>query len=644
MKSTGRASPTINTKAALADVFDLFNQPLKFERDSDNSDDDSEGDDTVTATVALAPVEAVEASSSSSDSSDEDDEDDEDDENDGADEDYSTMPSSTNDQVPDEKPFVFQDSPTKNLVLGNGLSEHREADQPVVAPTPETPEPEPHRDLNLARRPLAFSLMTPINESNESMPPSTVRRPLGSPIAESPVLHRGDSKDEASDIGYASDNASGADSPLQSSPFLEDVTPRGDMQIPPPVMQNISRTAGSRDDKPLIRDPVCNPFDDSIKVRLYDYYSKQWDYSQDIYDYTALTSQADAIERFAKAIATKKSSGELSGMTVEYDGDAYRHLSIRRKLGEGAYAAVYQVQAIRDDGAENTTMALKVERPASSWEFYVMRRAATSFHEARVLDSLIKAESIMLYADASFLVMDYCAQGTLLDVVNMAKADGAAGVDEVLVMFFTIELLRIVRGLHSQGILHGDLKADNCLLRLQAVPGDEWDPVYHAGGEEGWRYKGLTLIDFGRSVDLAFFDERTQFIADWEPTQQDCAELKEMRPWRYQIDYHGLACVIYTLLYGGYIETVSENLPGRRHYRLAHQLKRYWQQDLWQPLFDMLLNPTFYSRDACTSITKELGELQSQFEDYVQRHCLRGTGLKSMIRRLESFERRPGGH
>ena len=46
-----------------------------------------------------------------------------------------------------------------------------------------------------------------------------------------------------------------------------------------------------------------------------------------------------------------------------------------------------------------------------------------------------------------------------------------ACLDELLVMFFTIEFLRLLEGLHSAGLIHGDLKIDNCLVRLEDVPG-----------------------------------------------------------------------------------------------------------------------------------------------------------------------------
>src|SRR5690606_22388032 len=123
-----------------------------------------------------------------------------------------------------------------------------------------------------------------------------------------------------------------------------------------------------------------------------------------------------------------------------------------------------------------------------------------------------------------------------------------------------------------------------------------WSSRYHADGSFGWDKKGMVLIDFGRGIDMRVFQPKVQFIADWKPDATDCAEIREMRPWTYQIDYHGAAGVIHTLLFGKYIETVvdrSDAIVGgtSKRYKISSSLKRYWQQDIWSEVFDVLLNP-----------------------------------------------------
>ena len=117
-------------------------------------------------------------------------------------------------------------------------------------------------------------------------------------------------------------------------------------------------------------------------------------------------------------------------------------------------------------------------------------------------------------------------------------------------MFLTIELLRTVEALHSKGILHGDLKADNCLLRFSPTSDNEWSARYKRDGTDGWENKGIVLIDFGRGIDIRAFRNDVSFIADWETDSQDCPEMRELRPWTYQIDYYGCAAVAHSMLFG----------------------------------------------------------------------------------------------
>ena len=67
---------------------------------------------------------------------------------------------------------------------------------------------------------------------------------------------------------------------------------------------------------------------------------------------------------------------------------------------------------------------------------------------------------------------------------------------------FTVELLKALEALHSVGILHGDLKADNCMVRFEPINESDWSERYDRSGKFGWSHKSIHLIDFGRAVDM----------------------------------------------------------------------------------------------------------------------------------------------
>jgi len=274
---------------------------------------------------------------------------------------------------------------------------------------------------------------------------------------------------------------------------------------------------------------------------------------------------------------------------------------------------------------------------------FVLRQAKRRLGVGRAGESVVEAYEMHLFRDEGFLVEEYRGQGTLLDLVNVCRAEGGA-MDELLCVFFTVELFRTVEALHGKGIIHGDLKADNVLVRFDSTPESSWSAQYLRNGSDGWSSKGITLIDFGRGIDMKVFRPDVQFIADWKTSEADCAEMREMRPWTYQIDYHGLAGVVHSMLFGKYLETVAERgatlgAGATKTYRIRESLKRYWQTELWSEVFDLLLNPLMHlDREEGKKLPVLTGmrELRKKMEDYLETNCEKGVGLKAQIRRMEA--------
>ncbi len=215
--------------------------------------------------------------------------------------------------------------------------------------------------------------------------------------------------------------------------------------------------------------------------------------------------------------------------------------------------------------------------------------------------------------------------------------------DELLAMFFTIELMRTVEGLHAKQLCHGDLKADNCLLRLDELSGtsllaNKW----RADGGGGWGARGISLIDFGRGIDMRAFVPHVEFFADWKMTEQDCSEMREARPWTWQIDYYGLASTIHCLLFGKYIETMrcdSGGIGKGRKYKIREGLKRYWQTDIWADCFEVLLNPTSFvggEEGGTMPVLKSMKRVRERMEAWLEANSERGIGLKGLIVKLEN--------
>jgi checkpoint serine/threonine-protein kinase len=413
---------------------------------------------------------------------------------------------------------------------------------------------------------------------------------------------------------------------------------------------------------PIILDSQCNPMDETIRQSILTRVHPPVSTYAGYYEMRGLSSGRGAdIRKFVKASGKGgKSSGTDNGSIapiISLDGSSHNY-TIRRELGRGAFAPVYLADSKPKSGdneedriaqgimTRHDQEVIKMEDPPSAWEFFVLRQAKRRLGVSRASSSIVEAHEMHLFADECFLIEEYRNQGTLLDCINVCHASETTGaMDELLAMFFAVELLRTVEGLHAKGIIHGDLKPDNVLLRFEEEESCAWSAQYDRNGGSGWADKGLLLIDFGRGVDMRAFSDGVQFIADWKTTEADCVEMREMRPWTFQVDYHGLAGIVHGLLFGKYMEVVKmdRGMPGTsRRYGMRETLKRYWQTDIWNAMFDLLLNPLMFVEKedgGKLPVLNELKSLRLRMEEYLEGNCEKGVGLKGLIRRLEGSMR-----
>ena len=554
-----------------------------------------------------------------------------------------------------------------------------------IAPEDYQPPIGPYRDpLMVSQNRLPF--MTPIVEKTESSLAST-------------VVHR---ERDYFDSKTPSRKAADAATPIitedteHGEPTFENViapkeafshTILKDLSHTLQVDKKESEIRNKASKGPIIEDTQCNPVDDTIRATIFEKMQPPLTSYEGFFDRKSQTAnRGAAIRRFTKALtkasSTKGSPNKTSSTLsippmLRFEGSE-RVYAIKRELGKGAFAPVYLAENVSDRGTNRASEddeemgelnnglgimgqgafatcqrqeleAVKMEDPPTAWEFYMIRAAHRRLGVHRAAESIVHAHEMHLFADECFLVLDYRDQGTLLDLVNIARSEGNGMMDETLVMFLAVELFRTVETLHKNGILHGDLKADNCLVRFDSIQDADWSPQYSRDGHDGWRAKGFALIDFGRGIDMRAFRPDVQFIADWKTGPQDCVEMREMRPWTYQVDYFGLAGILHSLLFGKYIDTVIIKNEGEsmglgagaggklKRYRIREGLKRYWQQDIWGEAFDFLLNPMMAVEREDTAklpVLKGMREVRESMEEWLEANAEK-RGLKGLIKKME---------
>lgn len=298
---------------------------------------------------------------------------------------------------------------------------------------------------------------------------------------------------------------------------------------------------------------------------------------------------------------------------------------LRCELGQGGYGVVYLVET-----ETGTLRALKIESPSTAWEYYILNQVQQRIQAQNLQNMVVAPRGMYCFRDESYMVMDYVKQGTLLDVVNYFRMQRpnslSIGAEETLCVYIAVELLKIVEQLHTIGIIHGDLKADNCMIRLEEV--DEWNEFMNT---EAWKSKSITLIDFGRSIDLTLHGPNTQFKCTWPADEQDCPQMNNGEPWLYEADYYGLAGIAHTLLFGDYIKIRSQ----QNRYVLQKSLKRYWQQQLWSPFFDLLLNP-YGANDRKKPLTQKLQLIRGEMQQWLVENA-QSRGLKYTMSEVEEY-------
>ncbi|KAK5714466.1 protein kinase [Elasticomyces elasticus] len=429
---------------------------------------------------------------------------------------------------------------------------------------------------------------------------------------------------------------------------------------------------------PLVHDEQCNPMDPDLRLGILSQMKPSLNSYDSYHEHKASSGRTHEIKKYIKALAKAGRSSTNLEKTMQTlalppmldlqgaDGT----YAVKRQLGEGTFAPVYLIEntaVSMSDGEANDENhppsrvgkaahrkpleAVKMEDPPNAWEFYIIRQSHRRLGVSRAAESVVRAHEMHLFRDECFLVEEYRDQGTLLDLLNIARLEGGSGggLDEMTAMWLTVEMLRTVEALHSKQLIHGDLKGDNVLVRFDD-PGVEmdWCPTYFPSGAHGWASKGVCLIDFGRGIDMKQFVPNVAFVADWKTTEADCPEMRELRPWTYQIDYHGMAGIVHSLLFGKYMETIGEKggttlgQGSTKTYKIRENLKRYWQTEIWSEVFHLLLNPLAHVEHEHTKkmpVLKGMRHVRESMEAWLEENCEKGIGLKGTISKMEAIIR-----
>ncbi|XP_027036615.1 mitotic checkpoint serine/threonine-protein kinase BUB1-like [Pocillopora damicornis] len=308
-------------------------------------------------------------------------------------------------------------------------------------------------------------------------------------------------------------------------------------------------------------------------------------------------------------VSSKEVPRIVSNASVNLGGNEI--FNVEKSIGSGAFAKVFLAKKFGDNDDndfetdDESSVVLKVQEISIEWEFYVSKQLQKRMRECGCSKELqamfMDPIAAFVYSNSSVLVDKYNPLGTILDMVNKYKMEKKT-MEEGVLFYYTIALLRIIETLHSCGIIHGDIKPDNFLV---------------LDSEDTLDCACLKLIDFGRSVDMTLFPAGTTFTTNCYTEDFQCIEMKEGRPWTTQVDMYGLLGTIHCLLFLDYMK-VSQDKMGR--WKTTKPFKRYWNP-IWGRLFDSLLNiPSCEKQPSLKDFREEFEQFYLADEENYSRH------------------------
>ena len=178
------------------------------------------------------------------------------------------------------------------------------------------------------------------------------------------------------------------------------------------------------------------------------------------------------------------SSGNHSRRTVKYICNPEKDI-----IGKGGFGKVYKVKIEKEHQSDMKTYALKVFSKKELKED--LDKASNVLNEIKIHRSLIH-EHICKYEHSFedknnvYIIMEYCPDGTLLNLLNKRKK-----LEEVEIRFYMYQVLKVLKYFRVQKLIHRDLTLKNIFLK---------------------NYKTIKISDFGLSFRECEFDEKDGII------------------------------------------------------------------------------------------------------------------------------------
>lgn len=135
----------------------------------------------------------------------------------------------------------------------------------------------------------------------------------------------------------------------------------------------------------------------------------------------------------------------------------------RRFIGAGAFGSVYLAVNL-DSGSLMAVKEIKFQELTGLPNLYSQIRDELSIMEMLHHPNVVEYYGIEVHRDKVYIFEEYCQGGSLAALLEHGRIE-----DEGIIQLYTMQMLEGLAYLHSQGIVHRDIKPDNILLDHRGV-------------------------------------------------------------------------------------------------------------------------------------------------------------------------------
>ncbi|KAL1240614.1 Checkpoint serine/threonine-protein kinase [Trichinella spiralis] len=190
-------------------------------------------------------------------------------------------------------------------------------------------------------------------------------------------------------------------------------------------------------------------------------------------------------------------------------------------------------------------------------------------------------------SNGSLITLAFGSRFTLAELA-FRKGWPRDGLREATAAFFTLDMLKILRHLCRCKVIHGNIRPEAFLFLGIDLSKQQIEAADQADFWIQCSAACLQIADFGNAVDLNLLPEGYKFVHEQHVDHLLCCEMRDKKPWTFQIDCFGLLNSVHWLIFGCRLDAFK--FPTSDHWSANISTRCSWDAKMWSWLFDTFLN------------------------------------------------------